>query len=109
MAAAADDARQAGLGQHTGDGFGMHPQLPADRSDTPLFDLVVAQDLRLELRWNSHDRILFVGFDGSGVAKNPAAHGLNSTGHNSGSTIAAGVRATDCPAAIAPRPPPPDP
>src|ERR1700722_8626684 len=33
------DARQASLGQHPGDGFGMHPQLPGDHSDPPLFDM----------------------------------------------------------------------
>ena len=30
--------------------------------------MVIAQDLRLELRWNSHDRVLFVCFDGPGAA-----------------------------------------
>ena len=100
------DARQAGLGQNPGDGFGMHAQLPGDRSDPPLFDMVVAQDLRLELRWNSHDRVLFVCFDGPGAAGSLAAHGLNSDDHNTGSTIAAGVQAVGCPAAIVARPPP---
>ena len=87
----------------------MYAQLPGDRSDTPLLDMVVAQDLRLELRWNSHDRVLFVGFDGPGAAGSLAVHGLNSDDHNIGSAIAARVQAADCPAAIVPRPPPPDP
>jgi hypothetical protein len=87
----------------------MHAQLPGDRSDPPLFDMVIAQDLRLEFRWNSHDRVLFVGFGGPGVAESLGAHGLNSDGHNTGSAIAARVRAADCPAAIVSRPPPPDP
>src|SRR5580704_14920707 len=84
----------------------MHPQLPGDRSDTPLFDMVVAQDLRLEFRWNSHDRVLFVGFEGPGAAKSLAAHVLNSADHNTGSTIRACVEAFGCPWTIALRPPP---
>jgi hypothetical protein len=99
-----------GIAKHTSDGFGMHAQLPGDRSDTPLFDMVVAQDLRLELRWNGHDRVLFVGFGGPGAAGSLAAHVLNSDDHNTGSTIAARVQATDCSAAIVAQPlPPPDP
>src|ERR1700733_11416370 len=71
--------------------------------------MVIAQDLRLELRWDSHDQVLFVGFGGPGAAGSFGAHGLNSDGHNTGSAIAARVRAADCPAAIVSRPPPPDP
>ena len=66
--------------------------------------MVVAQDLRLEFRSNSHDRVLFVGFDGPGAAGSLAAHGLNSADHNTGSTIADGMQATDRPAAIVARP-----
>src|SRR6202035_35713 len=71
--------------------------------------MVVAQDPRLEFRWNSHDRVLCVGFGGPGAAGNLAAHGLNSDDHNTGSTIADGVQAPDCPAAIVARAPSPDP
>src|SRR6202034_1408607 len=39
--------------------------------------MVVAQDPRLEFRWDSHDRVLCVGFGGPGAAGNLAAHGLN--------------------------------
>lgn len=92
-----------------GDGFGMHAQLSGDRSDAPLFDMVIAQDPRLEFSWNGHDRVLFVGFGGPGVAGSLGAHGLNSDGHNAGSTIAARAQAAGCPTAIVARPPPPDP
>src|ERR1700727_93837 len=71
--------------------------------------MVVAQDPRLEFRWDSHDRVLCVGFGGPGAAGNLAAHGLNSDDHNTGSTIADGVQAPDCPAAIVARAPSPDP
>ena len=49
---------QTSLGKHPGDGFGMDAQLPGDRSDAPFFNVVIAQDPRLEFRWNSHDRVL---------------------------------------------------
>jgi hypothetical protein len=66
------DAWQAGLRQHSGDGFGMHVQLPGNGSDAPLFDMVVTHDLRLELRGNCHLRVLFVCSDGPGAAGNLA-------------------------------------
>ena len=103
------DARQAGLGKHPGDGFRMHAQLPGDRSDAPLFNVVIAQDLRLEIRWNSHDRVLFVGSDGPGVAGSLAAHVPNSDGHNAGSTMLPAWRLSAVHAAIVARRPPPDP
>lgn len=65
------------------------------------------RQIATEFKWNSHDWVLFVGFfDGPGVAGSLAAHGLNSDDHNTGSTIADGVQAADCPAAIVARPPP---
>jgi hypothetical protein len=70
---------------------------------------IIAQNLRLEFRWNSHDRVLFACSDGPDAAGSLAAHGLNSAGHNAGSTIAARVQAADCPVAIVARPPPPGP
>jgi hypothetical protein len=66
------DTGQAGLRKHPGDGFGMHPQRPGDRSDAPLFDMIIAQDLRLEFSWNGHDRVLFVCSDGPGAAESLA-------------------------------------
>ena len=66
------DARQAGLRKHPGDGFGMHAQLPGDRSDAPLFDVVIAKDLRLEFSGDSHDRVLFVCSEGPFAAGNLA-------------------------------------
>jgi len=103
------DARQASLGQHPGNGFGMPAQLPGDRADAPLFDVVVAQDLRLQVRGNSHGWVLCVGFEGPGAAENLAAQALNSAGHNTGNAIADGVQAADCRAAMVARPPPPEP
>jgi hypothetical protein len=87
----------------------MHAQLPGDRSDAPLFDVVIAQDLRLELRWNCHDRVLFACSDGPDAAGSLAEHVLHSDDHNTGSPIPACVEAVGCPWTIALRPPPPDP
>src|SRR5450755_551725 len=95
------DAWQAGLGQYPGDGFGVHAQLPGDRSDAPLFDVVIAQDLRLKIRRNSHDRVLFVCSDGPGAAGSLAEHVPNSDDHNTCSTIPACVEAVGCPWTIA--------
>jgi hypothetical protein len=51
------DAGQAGLGQHPGNGVVVHAQLLGDGSDTPLLNVVIAQDLRLELKegWSRAD------------------------------------------------------
>jgi hypothetical protein len=56
--------RQAGLGQHPGDGVTVHAQLRGNRSDPPAFSVVIAQDLRLEIRGNGHDDVLFDGSTG---------------------------------------------
>jgi hypothetical protein len=37
----------------------MEAQVTRDSTDPPFFDVVVAQDLRLEFRGNRHDQILF--------------------------------------------------
>jgi hypothetical protein len=37
----------------------MEAQVTGDSTDPPFFDVVVAQDLRLEFRGNRHDQILF--------------------------------------------------
>jgi hypothetical protein len=51
-------ARQASLGQDPGHGVVMKMQLTGDRSDAPLLDMVVAQDLRLGIRGDCHRRLL---------------------------------------------------
>src|SRR4030095_16700871 len=43
------NARQAGLGQHPGNGAVVNVQLSGDGVGAPSLDVVVAQDLRLEL------------------------------------------------------------
>jgi hypothetical protein len=50
--------RQAGLQQHPRDGGVMHPQMLGDGAHRPLLDMVIAQDLRLELRGNGHGEVL---------------------------------------------------
>jgi hypothetical protein len=93
------DAWQAGLRQHSGDGFGMYAQLPGDRSDAPLFNVIIAQDLRLEFRGNSHARVLFVCSDGPGAAGSLAVHGPSSNDRNACSTISACAEAAGYPEA----------
>ena len=102
-------ARQTRLCQHPGNSFGMHAQLPGDGSDTPLFDVVIAQNLRLEIRWNRHDRVLFVCSDGPGVAGSLAVRVLNSNDRSPCSAIPACAQTVGCPGAIAGRQPKPDP
>jgi hypothetical protein len=36
-------------------------QLAGDGADTPLLDVVIAQDLRLEIRWDGHGALLVSG------------------------------------------------
>ena len=48
------DPGQAGLRQHPRHRGVMHVQLAGDGADAPLLDVVVAQDLRLELRRDGH-------------------------------------------------------
>ena len=103
------EARQPGLGKHPGDGLRMHAQLPGDRSDAPLFNVVIAQDLRLEIRWNSHARVPFVCSDGPGVAGSLVAPVPNNDGHNADRTNAACAEPVGCPWAIVVRRPPLDP
>src|SRR5450631_1165637 len=43
-------ARQASRRQHPCDGVPVHAQLFGDRSDPPVFGVVIAQDLRLNVR-----------------------------------------------------------
>jgi hypothetical protein len=52
------DARQAGLGQHPGNSVVVHVQLPGDGPDEPLLNVVIAQDLRLEIRGDGHEQVL---------------------------------------------------
>jgi len=103
------DARQAGLRKHPADGFGVHVQLPGDRSGAPFFDMVIAQDLRLEVSRNGHDRVLLVCSDGPGVAETLAAHRPNNDDHSACSTNPACAEAVGCPRATVVHRPPPDP
>jgi hypothetical protein len=52
--------RQTGLGQHPRHGAMVHVQLAGDGPDAPFLDVIVAQDLRLELRQDGHDAPLDV-------------------------------------------------
>jgi len=51
-------ARQASLSQNPGHGIVMKMQLTGDRSDAPLLDMVVAQDLRFGIRGDGQCRLL---------------------------------------------------
>src|SRR5208282_3522638 len=90
-------------------GFGVHVQLPGDRSGAPFFDMVIAQDLRLEISRNGHDRVLLVCAGGPGAAGSLAAHASNSDDRSASSTNPACAEAVGCPRAMVVRPPPPDP
>jgi len=101
--------RRAGLCQHPGDRFGMHAQRPGDGSDASRFDVATAQNLRLEIRWNRHDRVLFVCSGGPGVAGSLAVRVLNSNDRGPCGAIPACAQTVGCPGAIAGRQPRPDP
>ena len=49
---------QTGLGQHPHHGGMVHVQLAGDGADAPFLDMVIAQDLRLQLRRDGHDLLL---------------------------------------------------
>ena len=51
-------AGQPGLGQNPGHCAMVHVQLPGDGAGPPLLDVVIAQDLRLKIRGNSHAWLL---------------------------------------------------
>lgn len=51
--------RQARLGQHTLHGAAMHMQLARDGAATPLLDVVIAQDLRLNFSLDGHGSVPF--------------------------------------------------
>ena len=65
--------RQAGLGQHPGDGVAVHMQLRGNGADAPALGVVVAQDLRLDLRGRGHVADSSSGDDGCGGAGSPVA------------------------------------
>ena len=52
------DPGQPGLRQHARHHAVMHVQLTGDGADAPLLDVVVAQDLRLDVRRRDHARVL---------------------------------------------------
>jgi hypothetical protein len=43
------DPRQASLGQDSRHGAVVHMQLARDRANAPFFDMIIAQDLRLQI------------------------------------------------------------
>ena len=51
---------QAGLGQHPHHGGMVHMQLAGDGADAPFLDVIIAQDLRLQLRRDGHGVLLDV-------------------------------------------------
>jgi len=53
------DPGQTGLRQDAAHRATMHVQLSGDGPDAPLLDVVVAQDMRFELRGNGHGSFLF--------------------------------------------------
>ena len=88
-----ENLRQAGLGQDPGYGGVMHPQLLGDRADRPFLNMVIAQDLRLELRGNGHDDVLFAGSKDLGsVAESRGAQTPNKDGDKDGRAIGVGPR-----------------
>ena len=77
-------ARQASLGQDPGHGVAMKMQLTGDRSDAPLLDMVVAQDLRFDVRGDCHRRLLSClverCFEEPGGAESPSEKNPDSSG-----------------------------
>jgi hypothetical protein len=101
------DARQAGLGQYPGDRVTVHAQLLGDGSDPPALSMVIAQDLRLDVRGNGHGDVLFDRSTSLGsAAESHGERAVDSDGRSDDSTIAAGSL---CPSAIVPPGPLPDP
>ena len=52
------DPGQAGLGQDPRHGAVMHMQLAGDRANAPFLDMIIAQDLRLQIRRDGHAVLL---------------------------------------------------
>ena len=85
------DARQAGLGQHPGDRVTVHAQLLGNSSDPPAFSMVIAQDLRLDVRGDGHGDVLFDYSTGCGcVAGSCGEQTADSDGRSNDSAIAVG-------------------
>jgi hypothetical protein len=84
-------ARQASLRQHPCDGVTVHSQLFGDRSDPPVFGVVIAQDLRLDVRGNGHGEVLFdCSTDLGSAAESHGEQTADSHGRSDGSAIAVG-------------------
>ena len=49
---------QAGLGQYPRDGAMMHMQLTGDGANSPLLNVIIAQDLCLQIRRDGHGLLL---------------------------------------------------
>ena len=90
--------RQTGLRQHAPHHVVMHVQLTGDRADGPLLGVIIAQDLRLDIRWRHHGRVPSACVaarrdDRRGGAKIPGGRDRDSAGRTSGSARSvAGVR-----------------
>ena len=101
------DTRQTGLGQHPGDSVTVHAQLLGNRSDPPAFSMVIAQDLRLDVRGNGHgDVLLDRSTDLGSAAESRGEQAVDSDGRSDDSAIAAGSL---CPSTIVPSRPLPGP
>lgn len=85
------DSRQAGLRQHAGNGVGMDAQLPGNCPNPPFFNVVKAQNLRLDFRGNGHcDALSCCSWDPGGSAGSHGGQTPDRGGRNNGSAIAAG-------------------
>jgi hypothetical protein len=101
------EARQTSLGQNPGDRVAVDAQLLGDRPNAPFFDVVIAQDLRLEVRGNGHGEVLFGCSKDLGCAARSRGEQVpDNVGRNDGNAIAAGWI---CPSAIVPSRRPPGP
>ena len=52
------DPGQASLGQDPRHGAVVHMQLAGDRANAPFFDMIIAQDLRLQIGRDGHGALL---------------------------------------------------